>query len=487
MGAAAEYPKCFFLFMFVLFRVGGSFFVRTSFVPDEYWQSLEVAHKFVFGYGYLTWEWKHAIRSSIYPMFISAQYTLLKFLKIDTVFMVTMLPRLVQALLSALGDCWTVELSRRLFGQESSCWTAFSLLCSWFLHYTASRTLTNVAEQVATAGALALYPWRGQKQPSTSWGYLWPVGLAVMIRPTALALWLPLVLLHFAKESHSRTYLFKRLLFTSATCLATLLLCDRWFYGRWVCTPWNFVRLNLVADIGSHYGSHPWHWYFSQGLPAVLALQLVPFFLGIRIGRCRLLVAIVFWHMLVLSFVSHKEFRFLLPAFPLAMVVCGAGMARLPRLWALGLAAVLAVSFFPPAIYLGVYHQKGALEVVDFLGTELEANPKADVLFLMPCHSTPYYSHIHRRVKMRFLKCEPNIHRRRNHVDEAREFFLNPTGAVETIMMNGMPTYIVFYNNIYKHMLNFVVDHDYNYLKGFTHTHFPTTTVGKEIWVYKHL
>ncbi|CAN8011032.1 unnamed protein product [Ixodes pacificus] len=150
--------------MFVLFRVGGSFFVRTSFVPDEYWQSLEVAHKFVFGYGYLTWEWKHAIRSSIYPMFISAQYTLLKFLQIDTVFM-TMLPRLVQALLSALGDCWTVELSRRLFGQESSCWTAFSLLCSWFLHYTASRTLTNVAEQVATAGALALYPWRGQKQP----------------------------------------------------------------------------------------------------------------------------------------------------------------------------------------------------------------------------------------------------------------------------------------------------------------------------------
>lgn len=88
---------------------------------------------------------------------------------------------------------------------------------------------------------------------------------------------------------------------------------------------------------------------------------------------------------------SHKEFRFLLPAFPLAMVVCGAGMARLPRLWALGLATVLAVSFFPPAVYLGVYHQKGALEVVDFLGTELEANPKADVLFLMPCHSTPYY------------------------------------------------------------------------------------------------
>ncbi|KAL1467204.1 hypothetical protein MTO96_042333, partial [Rhipicephalus appendiculatus] len=62
-----EFPKKFFLFMFVLFRCGGAFFVRTAFVPDEYWQSLEVAHKFVFGYGYQTWEWKYAIRSSVYP------------------------------------------------------------------------------------------------------------------------------------------------------------------------------------------------------------------------------------------------------------------------------------------------------------------------------------------------------------------------------------------------------------------------------------
>ncbi|CAN8011031.1 unnamed protein product, partial [Ixodes pacificus] len=238
-----------------------------------------------------------------------------------------------------------------------------------------------------------------------------------------------------------------------------------------LCRRWLNFPSELPNLGGHHYGRHG----HTVGNP-------ISFVINATMGY-----VVIFLLAALPSFVSHKEFRFLLPAFPLAMVVCGAGMARLPRLWALGLATVLAVSFFPPAVYLGVYHQKGALEVVDFLGTELEANPKANVLFLMPCHSTPYYSHIHRRVKMRFLKCEPNIHRRRNHVDEAKEFFLNPTGAVETIMMNGMPTYIVFYNNIYKHMLNFVVDHDYNYLKGFTHTHFPTTTVGKEIWVYKHL
>ena len=45
----------------VLFRVVNAVCVRTFFSADEYWQSLEVAHKLVFGYGHLTWEWTHAL------------------------------------------------------------------------------------------------------------------------------------------------------------------------------------------------------------------------------------------------------------------------------------------------------------------------------------------------------------------------------------------------------------------------------------------
>ena len=39
------------LFLSLLaFRIVNAFVVQTSFVPDEYWQSLEVAHKMVFGW-----------------------------------------------------------------------------------------------------------------------------------------------------------------------------------------------------------------------------------------------------------------------------------------------------------------------------------------------------------------------------------------------------------------------------------------------------
>ena len=36
----------------LVFRLVNALLVRTYFNPDEYWQSLEIAHRLVFGYGY---------------------------------------------------------------------------------------------------------------------------------------------------------------------------------------------------------------------------------------------------------------------------------------------------------------------------------------------------------------------------------------------------------------------------------------------------
>ena len=37
-------------FWFLLFRILSIFLIKTWYVPDEYWQSLEVGHKLAFGY-----------------------------------------------------------------------------------------------------------------------------------------------------------------------------------------------------------------------------------------------------------------------------------------------------------------------------------------------------------------------------------------------------------------------------------------------------
>lgn len=64
-------------------RLLSVFLVQTWYVPDEYWQTLEVAHKHAFGYGALTWEWQKGIRSYLYPSIVAVLYTILKFTGLD--------------------------------------------------------------------------------------------------------------------------------------------------------------------------------------------------------------------------------------------------------------------------------------------------------------------------------------------------------------------------------------------------------------------
>lgn len=68
----------------LLIRILSVFIVSTWFVPDEYWQSLEVAHKFVYGYGYLSWEWTKGIRSYLHPGIIAIVYKILQLIGVDS-------------------------------------------------------------------------------------------------------------------------------------------------------------------------------------------------------------------------------------------------------------------------------------------------------------------------------------------------------------------------------------------------------------------
>jgi phosphatidylinositol glycan class B len=47
------------------------------------------------------------------------------------------------------------------------------------------------------------------------------------------------------------------------------------FYGKIVNVYYNFLEFNFLNDMGSFYGSHPWHWYFSQGLIVILASHTI--------------------------------------------------------------------------------------------------------------------------------------------------------------------------------------------------------------------
>ncbi|XP_055928183.1 GPI mannosyltransferase 3-like [Argiope bruennichi] len=467
--------------------------VRSSFVPDEYWQSLEVAHKTAFGYGHLTWEWQKKIRSYVYPSIIYILYRIFP----ESVGTIVFLPKIFQAVLSSIGDFFTYKLSCKLFGSKCGYWTLFNLLTSWFLFYCSSRTLTNMAETSFTSCGLYFYPWNTGKHKGLTCSYLWFAGVSCLIRPTAAILWLPLYLYHLWREKDCICMLGKTL-FIGCIILSILLCCDRYFYGEWVLTPYNFFLFNWSNDIGAFYGQHNFLWYFFSGFPVVLGIHLLPFLMGFSLPYLRHFYLLIFWMILVLSLLSHKEFRFLLPILPLSLVICSAVMSEISskRLSlfklkinsSINICLVWAIILIniPLSLYMGLIHQSGTIKSTLQLSHILKKN--SNVLFLMPCHSTPYYSYIHQNVSMKFLSCEPNFNNVDDYMEEADIFFDNPEfWLFQNYEKNDIliiPSHIVMFDTLFPQISRFLDKYNYSLCYQTFHSHFPESKTGQYVLIY---
>ncbi|KAM7498233.1 hypothetical protein LguiA_022647 [Lonicera macranthoides] len=63
------------------------------------------------------------------------------------------------------------------------------------------------------------------------------------------------------------------------TCFTFLL--DYLMYGSWVLVALNFLKFSFLSSGGGHYyGTHKWHWYFTQGLITVMLFTFLPFSLA---------------------------------------------------------------------------------------------------------------------------------------------------------------------------------------------------------------
>ncbi|XP_013111842.1 GPI mannosyltransferase 3 isoform X2 [Stomoxys calcitrans] len=486
----------FVFFLCFAVRVASVFIVKTFYVPDEYWQSLEVAHKITFGYGYLTWEWVYGIRSYVYPMLIAGVYKLLALLRLDTAQWLVIVPRILQATLSAYSDyrffIWT--------GKKK--WGLFLTIASWFWFYMGSRTLSNTLESSLTTIALSFFPWYGE-----GIAYLWPAILCCFLRPTAAIIWLPLVFYHLRKSKISWTNLiFKRYLVISLTVAAVVIGIDSYMHGRFLVTPYEFLKYNIFQNIGNFYGSHPWYWYFTVGLPTVLGINFLPFLFGtietIRKHesypvRKYLLVTIVL-ALAVLSAVEHKEFRFVTVLMPLCFYIATDTLTRWSYkasslvLWIVAILIVVGNAI--PAWYLSTVHQRGPIDVMAKLGDiaveyRSSENRPVNILFLMPCHSTPYYSHIHQNVSMRFLTCEPNLKQLPDYKDEADLFFESPIhwlrSHIPSYPRSAKPSHVVLYEPLAKTINDFLVD--YKQVCTIENAEYINSRTGKHILVYQRL
>lgn len=477
----------------VVFRLINCFLVQTSFVPDEYWQSLEVSHHMVFNYGYLTWEWKKGIRGFTYPLVFALLYKILNFINCDLVYLLIWLPRVIQALLAAYVDVKVFFLFRTLENQDVANWTFFCHMCSWFTWFCCTRTLTNSTETALTSLALFYFPLPGSKTQH-SVKYLSLVALAVIVRPTALIVWFPLLIYHFWREENKLRLITHHYIPTGLLAVIISTLIDCVFYEKWTLVQFNFLKFNIFHGVADFYGSHPWHWYLTQGFVVVIGPHL-PFFLhgcSLAFKRYKILLASIIWTIVVYSLLPHKEFRFIYPVLPFCMVFCGISISHL-KTWRRPAVAFLLVANLLPALYTGLVHQRGSLDVMTHLQKFCNVSSDSthdmpNILFLMPCHSTPFYSHVHCPMKMRFLECPPDLGEE-GYFDEAEGFYHAPLLWLKTSFphASSLPSHLVFFDVLEKDISEFLKWNDYQSKEDIFHTHFPEGRVGGRIFIYERI
>ncbi|KAJ0002118.1 hypothetical protein NQD34_001914 [Periophthalmus magnuspinnatus] len=483
----------------VAFRLVNCFLVQTSFVPDEYWQSLEVSHHMVFKYpsysifdtyGYLTWEWKEGIRGYSYPLLFAFVYQILYYMNYDSVQLLKWLPRILQTLLAAFADVKFFFFIRNLENTDTAKWTFICHLTSWFTWYCCTRTLTNSMETTLTMLALCYFPLPGSRSQS-SWKYLTLVALAVLVRPTSLIVWFPLIIYHFWQEENKVKLIIHQYALIGSVFLFTSLkitIVNFIVFITWIFVQFNFIKLNIFHGVADFYGSHPWHWYFTQGFPAVIGPHLPLCLHGctLAVRRYKMLLFTIIWTLIIYSLLPHKEFRFIYPILPFCMVFCGISLASL-KAWRRTTAAILVVTNLLPALYTGLIHQRGTLDVMGHLHSlcDVSNNSQPNVLFLMPCHSTPYYSHLHCPISMRFLECPPNLGD--DYMDESVIFYNDPLQWLRASFpyKSSLPSHLVMFDVLEKDISGFLQGNNFVRTAEIFHTHFPDGRVGRSIFIYE--
>ena len=246
-------------------------------------------------------------------------------------------------------------------------------------------------------------------------------------------------------------------------------------------TPLNFMRTNL-SSISLAYGRNPWHYYFTQAIPILCASSL-PFVLkGLYLGLCapvyfphsedtkdtksskptseslRILAGTALWTTIVYSLSGHKEWRFIHPILPILHIFAAKALvdssnsnitegktgaqdnfSRFLRTASKPHLALLLLQL-PVILYCIAYRSSPQVSVMNYLRSlSRDGGGVRSIGFLMPCHSTPWQSHLHTPQldhpgKLWAIGCEPPL--QGQDADEYRDqtdvFYTSPLGYLKT-------------------------------------------------------
>ncbi len=307
---------------------------------DEHYQVLEFAgwKLGITPASELPWEFGERMRPALQPAIVVVVHRSLALLGEPDPFTVALILRLLSAVLSFTAAVLLLKGRLRIDPvMQRENWRRLYLILAFFLWFSVYCGVRFSSEGLSGALFAIGFAYVAFSHGSSSrlvlLGSGMVLGLAVVARfqvglmVAGLFAWS--VLIEQLRWDRSAA-----LLLGIVVSLGAGFLLDRWFYGEWVFTSWNYVDLNIIQGKADSFGTERWWYYFTslveRALPPFSLLFLIGpmilFVLGRRDAFTWAVVPFLLAHLLV----SHKELRFLFPIIPLlpALVVGGLSKAE---------------------------------------------------------------------------------------------------------------------------------------------------------------
>ncbi|KAL1409678.1 glycosylphosphatidylinositol anchor biosynthesis [Vanrija albida] len=287
--------------------------------------------------------------------------------------------------------------------------------------------------------------------------------LSICIRPTMLVFW---GYLHLettiaawrAGGAKAAATITVKTIVGGLSMLAVSTLVDWLFVHRLVFPVATFFHQNILLNIAASYGATGLAYHVTQSLPillfpiwywwgkgftaALLPRSILPTSLA-ELDSPRPLATLarsITFALAVLSLSPHSEWRFVHPLLPQLLLFAlpalhrtyqptsmsaGAFTQKLRQYCRIPRKAFYIITLAPivPYLYLNIFHGAAQVEVINSLRRG-DFGQVTSVVALMPCHSTPWASHLG-SIPGWFLTCEPPLAGRARETEEAK-FYSSP-------------------------------------------------------------
>jgi 4-amino-4-deoxy-L-arabinose transferase-like glycosyltransferase len=313
---------------------------------DEHFQSIEIAYKRVFGFGVIPWEFEEGVRSWFYPGIVTIIFKIMIFFGITDINTLMIGVRLFSVFCSMIPVVVSYFFAERLFNRNVGI-VATIFISFWydFIFWSARTIGDSLAMNFVFFGCFLVFlclPRKNcsqQEKLTTKRLFLYSFfaginfGIAFMFKFSSIVVVIPLVVWLFIYKK------WKAVIFLSIGIFVILIaqgVLDQLTWGSFLHSPIEFFKYNIIEGKNAIYGSYPFVAYialFFDVYSEYSVVFLMFLILGVSCSKKEsVLLTTFFFYLLVFSFISHKEYRFILPVMPLLVIFAARGFLKYPKL-----------------------------------------------------------------------------------------------------------------------------------------------------------